>query len=182
MKPIVRIVVGLVILASLAIILFQNSSPQISVTFLGMRSQALPLGLLVLLAVGAGVATGLVLLTLLRLANFLARQDFLSVEKAKSAAAIPPEPPPLESGPPPGHYLEDEWDIESPPSPWSSPESGPWPEPEAPIYDADFRVIRPPQGQKRPTEPENDFGRDMDPDEDPDFQPPPPRRSRYRQN
>jgi hypothetical protein len=168
MKSIFRVGLGLAIVAGLATLVFQNATPTLVLTFLGMRSQPLSLGWLVLAAVGAGVASGLTLLTLLRLSNFFARQTPGEAEAERPTKKTAPSPP--QPGPPP----DDEWDIETPPSPWSSPQSGPWPEPEAPIYDADFRVIRPPQAQNQPPQPEDKF------DFEPDVDEPPRRRSPFR--
>ncbi len=65
----------LVILASLLLFAVQNLSPSLSLVFLGIQTQALPLAVWMLAAVALGVATTLVIAALLRLSNyFVARQ------------------------------------------------------------------------------------------------------------
>ena len=74
----IRIVFLVVILIGLAGLTLQNLIPALSLVFLGMRSQPIPLGYLILAAVTAGMATGLVLLGLLRLSNHFTQRQLRS--------------------------------------------------------------------------------------------------------
>ncbi len=74
----IRALLLLVILAGLAGLGLQNLSPAISLVFLGLRFQPIPLTFLLLGAIAAGAITGLVILSLLTFANYLAQRQLRS--------------------------------------------------------------------------------------------------------
>jgi len=74
----IRALLLLVILAALAGLGLQNLSPSLSLVFLGLRSQPIPLTFLLLGAIAAGVITGLAILSLLTFANYLAQRRLRS--------------------------------------------------------------------------------------------------------
>lgn len=88
MIRILYLVILLTILAGLAL---QNLTPSISLVFLGLRSQPMPLGYWLLAAVGVGIAAGIVLLVLLGLWRyFTQRSRFPESPRFK----VNPPPPP----------------------------------------------------------------------------------------
>jgi hypothetical protein len=150
-----RIGLCLLILLGLGGLALQNTSPTLGVTFLGMRSQPLSLGLLVVLAFGSGLATGLTLLTLVRLTRYLTRRKWMAAQTKVDQSPVEqdrPEPLPRPALPP---------EPKKPWRGWGQPEAEPWDdweeEPGATkaVYDADFRVIRPPKDppQQNPNQP-----------------------------
>jgi len=72
-------------LAGLAGLGLQNLSPAIPLVFLGLRSQPIPLTFLLLGAIAAGVVTGLVILSLLTFANYLAQRQLRSRVREREA-------------------------------------------------------------------------------------------------
>jgi uncharacterized integral membrane protein len=149
--------ITVVLLVGLAI---QNNTPTLSLVFLGMRLQPLPLGLLVVLSYSCGLATGLAIVTLLRFNRYLLRRKWTALQNKdsfspkdsfndrKDSSSQPQSTSERETGLPP----------QSQKSPWSwgkfkpepEPEQAPWddweeePGAQKTVYDADFRVIRPP--------------------------------------
>lgn len=83
----------IVVLAGLAGLALQNLSFSISLVFLGLRLQPIPLGFLILGAIAAGVVTGLVVIGLLNLSNYLVRRRLQRVPKPEG-----PRPRPLWQG------------------------------------------------------------------------------------
>jgi hypothetical protein len=65
--PVIRILLLLVVLGGLALLPLQNMSPVLSIVFLGMKTQALPVAVWVLMALAAGFFTS----TLLGLLSYL---------------------------------------------------------------------------------------------------------------
>jgi uncharacterized integral membrane protein len=74
----VRVVLLLITILGLGGLVAQNLSPQLPLVFLGWRSLPLPLGYWLLIAVGLGVLTGILILGLLRLSRYLTWRQMLS--------------------------------------------------------------------------------------------------------
>ena len=74
---VIRLIILVAAILGLIIILAQNLSPLLSLVFLGMRSQSLPLGLWILLSIIAGIFTSLIITRLLKLATDLNLQQQL---------------------------------------------------------------------------------------------------------
>ncbi|MFN7523967.1 MAG: LapA family protein, partial [Aphanizomenon sp.] len=72
---VIRLIILVAAILGLIIILAQNLSPLLSLVFLGMRSQSLPLGLWILLSIIAGIFTSLIITRLLKLATDLNLQQ-----------------------------------------------------------------------------------------------------------
>jgi uncharacterized integral membrane protein len=137
---------ALVLLVGLAI---QNSTPIISLVFLGARLQPLPLGVLVVLAFVCGSATGLAIFTLLRFNRFLLRRKWTALQNKDSySQPLPPPPEPIEPSKK-GQPKKSPWSWGKF-TPEPEPEQAPWddweeePGAQKTVYDAEFRVIRPP--------------------------------------
>lgn len=71
--PMIRIVLLLVVLGGLTLLLAQNWSPVLPLVFLGIKTQALPLALWILIGVGAGAGTSLFITGLFKLSNYFTR-------------------------------------------------------------------------------------------------------------
>lgn len=70
--PLIRLLLLLLVLASLTILLVQNWYPVLPLVFLGMRTQAFPLALWILICFTAGAFTSLLLAILFRLSYYFA--------------------------------------------------------------------------------------------------------------
>jgi uncharacterized integral membrane protein len=147
---------ALVLLVGLAI---QNSTPIISLVFLGVRLQPLPLGVLVVLAFACGSVTGLAIFTLLRFNRFLLRRKWTALQNKDSfRQPLPPPPDPIEPSRKDPSQKDPSQKDQPKKSPWSwgkftpepEPEQAPWddweedPGAQKTVYDAEFRVVRPP--------------------------------------
>jgi hypothetical protein len=165
LRPLLRLLLLLVILGGLISLTLQNLTPQITLTFLGMRLVALPLGYLLLGGIAAGLITGLFLLSLLRLASHLTWRQFQSLEAAstfpnigagaKTKTAVDARN--TDSGNPGNpNTLQEDWQFDSQPQARTGEQTGSTysysynypksPGAEVPpesVYDADYRVIRP---------------------------------------
>jgi len=75
--PLIRILLLLVVLAGLTLLLAQNWSPILPLVFLGMRTQALPLAIWILLSLATGIITSLLITGLFKLSNYFAVQQSL---------------------------------------------------------------------------------------------------------
>jgi uncharacterized membrane protein YciS (DUF1049 family) len=142
-----RIGLFLISIAILVSVAIQNNSPTLTLVFLGMRSQPFSLGILILAAFGCGVATGWVLIMLLRLNGYLTKRQGKTVKPKKEYLESPDdddEPEPFQPTAPARGWGQFQRQPEPEPeqAPWDD-----WQDAEEPktVYDADFRVIRPPQ-------------------------------------
>jgi uncharacterized integral membrane protein len=72
---IIRIILLLVVLGGLTLLLVQNWSPVLPLVFLGVRTQALPLAVWILLSIAAGAFTSLFITGLFNLSNYFARSS-----------------------------------------------------------------------------------------------------------
>jgi uncharacterized integral membrane protein len=98
---VIRLILLVAVLGFLTLLLVQNWSPVLSLVFLGIRTQPLPLAMWVLFSTLAGALTSLLISTLLKLSNYFGRQQrqtpFKSTATPPRRTAIPreePTPPP----------------------------------------------------------------------------------------
>ncbi|BAZ41537.1 hypothetical protein NIES4101_75030 [Calothrix sp. NIES-4101] len=112
---VIRLILLFTILAGLTLLLVQNFSPALSLTFLGMRSQPLPLAIWILLSVVAGSITSLLVSSLYELADSLgtsskqARSTAKVSSSSSRAATNPSSKPKSESS----SDAEDDWNLEA---------------------------------------------------------------------
>ncbi len=123
--PVIRILLLLLVLGGLSLLLAQNWLPVLQLVFLGMRTQALPLAIWILIGVAAGALTSLLITALFKLSNYLAAQDLglrrrgRDVETTpRSSGAQRPDPPssanprpPLQTNSTPSDASD--WDTDS---------------------------------------------------------------------
>ncbi|MEG5211092.1 LapA family protein [Microcoleus sp. ARI1-A1] len=86
-----RAVFLLVIVVGLTIFALQNVEPALSLVFLGIRSPALPLSIWILLSVGTGVVTSLLISALLSFSNYLSQTRDRSGRDIRSREAVSPD-------------------------------------------------------------------------------------------
>lgn len=72
---VIRLVLLLVVLAGLTLLLVQNWSPVLPLMFLGLKTQALPLAVWILLSIAAGAFTSLFITGLFNLSDYFARSS-----------------------------------------------------------------------------------------------------------
>ncbi|MGB3511231.1 MAG: hypothetical protein WBA93_18750 [Microcoleaceae cyanobacterium] len=70
-RNILLLIVSIVVVGGLALFAWQNWSPDVSLTFLGLRSLPLPLSVWILAALLAGIVTYLLIYSILGLSNYL---------------------------------------------------------------------------------------------------------------
>ena len=73
---IARVVLFLAIIGGLTLFVLQNASFSLSLVFLGMRSQTLPLSIWILISLAAGVTTSFLISGLLAFSNYLAEKEW----------------------------------------------------------------------------------------------------------
>ncbi len=129
---IIRLILLVAVLGGLTLLLAQNWSPVLSLAFLGMRTQPLPLALWILFSTTAGALTYVLITTLFQLSNYLVRQPrqtpFSSTAaspRTKATSREQPTPPPT-SPPPPASKTEyqssdtfDDWTPNSRDDDWN---------------------------------------------------------------
>ena len=108
---VIRLIILVTAIMGLIIILVQNLSPSLPLMFLGMRSQALPLALWILLSITAGIFTSLIITRLLKFATDL---NLLAQQPIPKSIPTPPRvrqnTPPPKSPSPPVSQVDDEFD------------------------------------------------------------------------
>ena len=108
---VIRLIILVTAIMGLIIILVQNLSPSLPLMFLGMRSQALPLALWILLSITAGIFTSLIITRLLKFATDL---NLLAQQPIPKSIPTPPRvrqnTPPPKSPSPPVSQADDEFD------------------------------------------------------------------------
>ncbi len=70
---VIRLFSLLVVLGGLSLLLAQNLSPTLPIVFLGMRTPALPLAVWILICLGSGALTTLLVASLFKVSNYFAR-------------------------------------------------------------------------------------------------------------
>lgn len=83
-----RLVIVLLILVGLTLVALQNLSPLLSLTFLGMKTVALPLAAWIIAAIAAGFLTSLILSLLFQLSNYLAEKELRTTRKTLRDAQL----------------------------------------------------------------------------------------------
>ena len=71
---VIRLILLVAVLGGLTLLLVQNCSPVISLVFLGMRTQPLPLAMWILFSTTAGALTSVLITTLFKLSNYFGGQ------------------------------------------------------------------------------------------------------------
>ncbi len=114
---VIRLFLLVGVMGSLTLLLVQNLSPVLPLTFLGMRTQSLPLALWILFSTTAGALTSLLIASLFKLSNYFVGQKRPSPPKSTNSR----EPiPRTEASPTPASKTEsrasnasDDWDLEN---------------------------------------------------------------------
>ncbi|MDB9514847.1 LapA family protein [Kamptonema animale CS-326] len=97
---IARLVLFLVIIGGLTLFILQNASFSLSLVFLGVRSQTLPLSIWILISLAAGVTTSFLISGLLTFSNYLAEKEWRTRNAGRrspdsfSGGTNPVTPPP----------------------------------------------------------------------------------------
>ncbi len=108
---VIRLIILVTVMLGLIIILVQNLSPSLPLVFLGMRTQALPLALWILLSITAGIFTSLIISTVLKSAIYLSSQEQQPIPKPiPTPPRVRQNTPPPSSPPPPVSQFNDEFD------------------------------------------------------------------------
>ena len=207
--PLIRILLILTVLGGLTLLLAQNWSPVLPLVFLGIKTQALPLAILILLSITAGALTSLLITGFFKLSNYFAAQQlrYRGQDKATRRsssnqdydAPSSPKPPqssatnstPSDASDWDSEPKDDNWDFdedadnernsrsqdevrstnyERQQQPKSSSQSGSvysygYREPSSSgvgktesVYDADYRVIKPPYKEPDKAKEDEDWG------------------------
>jgi hypothetical protein len=148
---VIRLILLIAIMGGLALLLVQNWSPVLSLVFLGMRSQPLPLAMWILFSTAAGAGTSLLITSLSKLSNYFEPRQIPSSSNTTSRrtqaknreefTSAPYTPPPPKSQAEftrketfddefddwEKNSADDDWnfDQQSPPAPKSSSQSEP---------------------------------------------------------
>ena len=108
---VIRLIILVTAIVGLIIILVQNLSSSLPLMFLGMRTQALPLALWILLSITAGIFTSLIIIKLLKFATDLNLQAQPSIPKSiPTSPRVRENTPPPKSPPPTVSQADDEFD------------------------------------------------------------------------
>ncbi|OUL36397.1 hypothetical protein BV372_07665 [Nostoc sp. T09] len=127
---VIRLILLVAILGGLTLLLTQNWSPVISLVFLGMRTQPLPLAMWMLLATTAGALTSLFITTLFKLSTYFGGQQRQTRSKAaaspRTKTTYRPQSTPPPSSPPPASKTEntssdafDDWNTNTQDDDWN---------------------------------------------------------------
>ncbi len=127
---ITRLIILVIILGGLTLLLVQNSSPVLPIFFAGTQTQALPLGLWILLSAAAGAVTSLIITSLFKLSNYFQAQPQPSQERSRytpprnqqapreETTTRSPNPPPQRDKDVRDDPPEDDWDTYSSNDDW----------------------------------------------------------------
>ncbi|HIK05747.1 MAG TPA: LapA family protein [Trichormus sp. M33_DOE_039] len=106
---VIRLILLIAIMGGLTLLLVQNWSPALSLVFLGIRSQQLPLAMWILFSTVAGAATSLLITSLFRLSNYFAPSQIpltsattarrTKTKSREQFTSEPSSPPPPKSKP-----------------------------------------------------------------------------------
>ncbi|WGV24131.1 LapA family protein [Halotia branconii] len=148
---VIRLILLVAVLGVLTLLLVQNWSPVLSLVFLGMRTQPLPLAMWILFSTAIGAFTSFLISTLFKLSNYFRGQQRQTPLKsptasprAESSRRQEPTPPP--SNPPPrgsrteyatseefddwetNNNTNDDWDLDEQPAeaPTPNPKTQPF--------------------------------------------------------
>ncbi|MBH8562505.1 LapA family protein [Nostoc sp. CENA67] len=102
---VIRLILLMAVLGGLTLLLVQNWSPVLSLVFLGMRTQPLPLAMWILFSTTAGALTSVLISTLFKLSSYFVKQrqtPFRSTAASpRTKATRREEPTPRPNSPPP---------------------------------------------------------------------------------
>ncbi|MBD2773478.1 LapA family protein [Iningainema tapete] len=117
---VIRLFLLLAVLGGLTLLLVQNLSPVISLTFLGVKTSALPLASWILFSTGAGIFTSLLITSLFNLSNYFTRQTQNTPRKAATTytSATSGRKETKRPEPPPSNVADDDWDQDSSKDDW----------------------------------------------------------------
>ncbi|BAY76466.1 hypothetical protein NIES25_29150 [Nostoc linckia NIES-25] len=126
---VIRLILLVAILGGLTLLLVQNWSPPLSLVFLGLRSQPLPLAMWVLFSTVTGAFTSIFIATLFKLSNYFApaqRQTPDTTATSPRAKANRreeptsgrPSPPPAGKKQEPNNDVFDDWETNSSGDDW----------------------------------------------------------------
>ncbi len=142
---VIRLILLVTVLGGLTLLLVQNWSPPISLVFLGLRTQPLPLAMWVLFSTVTGALTSIFIATLFKLSNYFAagqRQtpDWRTKTSSRAKANPREEPTSSRPSPPPASKKEepindvfDDWETNGSGDDWDfdeKPEEAPNPNPQ----------------------------------------------------
>jgi hypothetical protein len=129
---VIRLFLLVALLGGLTLLLVQNWSPPLSLVFLGLRTQPLPLAMWVLFSTASGVFTSVLIATLFKLSNYFAAEQRQTPGRSTAPSARPKanrreEPTPSRPSPPqPGSQKEeptndvfDDWETNSSGDDWN---------------------------------------------------------------
>ncbi|MBG1267689.1 LapA family protein [Nostoc sp. WHI] len=117
---VIRLILLVAVLGGLTLLLVQNWSPGLSLVFLGVRTQPLPLAMWILFSTATGAFTSLLIATLFNLSNYFAprqRQNSerttASSSRAKATRRKEPtsSPPPASKKEEPTSDVFDDWET-----------------------------------------------------------------------
>ncbi|MBD2353421.1 LapA family protein [Tolypothrix sp. FACHB-123] len=128
---VIRLILLVVILGGLTLLLTQNWSPVISLVFLGMRTQPLPLAMWMLLATTAGALTSLLIMSLIKVSTYFVPEQrqtrYKSTTRPRNKTTYQQQPTPE---PPPDNQTEnrsndtfDDWDTNNQDDDWNFDEN-----------------------------------------------------------
>ncbi|AFY33439.1 LapA family protein [Calothrix sp. PCC 7507] len=153
---VIRLILLVAVLGGLTLLLAQNWSPLLSLNFLGIQTQPLPLAIWMLFSTAAGAFTSVFITTLFKLSNY-----FVGTQRQNrfKSTATPPrtnttrreEPTPAAPSPPPASKKEyssseafddwntdssnDDWDFEPKPQETSTPKQSAQEFPDSQTYE-----------------------------------------------
>ncbi|XHR84348.1 MAG: LapA family protein [Gloeotrichia echinulata GP01] len=156
---IIRLILLVAVLGGLTLLLAQNWFPPLSLTFLGLRTQPLPLAMWILFSTTAGALTSVLMTTLFNLANYFAglqrQTPFASAAASPHTKATPREQPTgAPSNPPPPTSKTDtfdDWTYNSRDDDWNFDEQSQ----QAPTSKAQSPEFQDSQTYERPQEPKS---------------------------
>lgn len=108
-----RPVLLLVIVVGLTIFALQNVEPALSLVFLGIRSPALPLSIWILLSMGTGVVTSLLISALLSFSNYLSQTRQRSGRDIRSRDAVSADRRTAYAPPPKKQEIDPDFEMEN---------------------------------------------------------------------
>jgi hypothetical protein len=122
---VIRLILLVAVLGGLTLLLVQNWSPAISLVFLGMRTQPLPLAMWILFITTAGAFTSVLITTLLKFSNYFeGKPRKTPLKSATTSRRVNPpqkeEPTPPPFTPPPAATGEefDDWETSNTNDDW----------------------------------------------------------------
>ncbi|MDZ8184286.1 MAG: LapA family protein [Nostoc sp. ChiSLP02] len=166
---VIRLILLVAVLGGLTLLLIQNWSPPLSLVFLGLRSQPLPLAMWVLFSTVSGAFTSILIATLFKLSNYFAagqrptpgrttatspRSKANRREEPTFTSTRPSPPPPANKKEEPSNEVFDDWETNSSGDDWDFDEQ---PEP-APTPNSQTQQSRESKSYERQSQPKSSSG------------------------